>query len=89
MTVTAYLQADLATIPDGVNVGARTVVAVPPSDIDPVWDEMRVAINGSIILRAFDPGAAIVTGAPIALLTEAGETLITEASERIVSEVSV
>lgn len=88
MTVSATLQATLATIPDVVNVTARTAVGIPPSDVDPEWDQMRVAVSGTIILRAFDPGTAIVTGAPLAFLTESGEELLTEASETITTEVS-
>ncbi len=89
MTVrTARLEADLATIPDIANVAGRTVVAMPPSDADPLWDEMRVAVAGVIISRAFDPGAAVVTGFPLTFLTEGGEDLLTEAGENIVTEVA-
>lgn len=87
MTTAAYLEADLATIPDIAGIAARTVVALPPSDVDPVSDEMRVVINGAVILRAFDPGEDIVTGAPIALVTMSGEALVTMAGEPLVTMV--
>ena len=88
MTVSASLQADLDTIADAVGIGASTVVALPPSDVDPVWDEMRVFINGTLIYRAFDPGAAIVTGAPIPLVTMSGEALVTMTGEPLVTVVA-
>ncbi len=82
-----FIEAELDTIPDVVNIAPRTVVAVPPSAADPLWDEMRVAINRRISSRAFDPGAPIVTGAPVGLLTEAGDTLTTESGDRLITEV--
>ncbi len=87
-TRTAALEADLAVIPDLANVAGRTVVALPPSTVDPLWDEMRVVVAGVVISRAFDPGAAIVTGYPLTFLTEGGEDLLTEAGENIVTEVA-
>ena len=86
-TISHFLEADLAVIPDVDGIAARTVVALPPSDVDPVWDEMRVVINGAVIYRAFDPGEAIVTGAPLTFLTEGGDDLLTEAGDNIVTEV--
>lgn len=71
------LQAVVATIPDATGVSTRTAVGIPPSDVDSVSDEMRVAVSRMVILRAFDPGAAIVTGAPIPYVTLAGEPYVT------------
>lgn len=90
MNRSVQLEAVLAVIPDVVGVAPLPVVAIPPSDIDPISDEMRIAygFSGTMISRAFDPGDDIVTGGPIALLTEAGNTLTTEAGNRIVSEVA-
>ncbi len=85
--MTRALEADLATVTDAVGIAPRTAVGIPPSDIDPLWDEMRVAVNGPIIYRAFDPGAPIVTGAPIGLLTESGEQLVAEDDEPLTTEV--
>ena len=48
------LQADLATLPDAVAVAPRTVVALPPSDLDPVADQMRVYVGGSLVVREYD-----------------------------------
>ena len=55
MTVSVSLQADLATIPDVVGITARTVVTLPPSDLDPHADKMRVYVGGSLIERDYDP----------------------------------
>ena len=44
----------VATIPT-VNVAPVVAVGIPPSDIDPTEDEMRVDVGGTIIYRAFDP----------------------------------
>lgn len=85
-TRTAAIEADLATIPALSYVAGRTVVALPPSDADPLWDEMRVAVVGVLISRAFDPGDTIVTGAPLTFLTEGGGDLLTEAGDNIVTE---
>ena len=77
------LEVDLATIPDGVGIAARTVVALPPSDLDPsivvggtgydsttaydatttyfatyLFDQMRVYVNGALVLRDYDPEVA-------------------------------
>ena len=87
MTRSATLVATLRTIPDAANVAPSTVVALPPSTADPIWDEMRVVVNGQLISRAFDPGMPIVTGAPIALTTESGAVLTTEAGDRLTTEV--
>ena len=85
-TRTAALEADLDTAPS--IAGAHTVVALPPSSIDPVSDEMRVMVNGTLIYRAFDPGAVIVTGAPIALVTMSGEALVTMTGDEYVTVVA-
>jgi hypothetical protein len=74
---TARLEADLGVVLDAVNVAPRTVVAIPPSDVDPVWDEMRKVVGGVVISVAFDPGEDIVTGAPIAYKTVGGNTYVT------------
>lgn len=86
-TRTAKLEAELRTLADAVNIGRRTFVAIPPSDVDPVWDEMRALAGGVLISRAFDPGEDIVTGAPIAIVTMSGEPLVTVAAEPIVTVV--
>ncbi len=85
-TRSATLQADLATITDAVGIAPRTVVALPPTDADPIWDEMRVIVGGLLISRAFDPGEAIVTGAPLTFLTEGGDDLLTEAADSLTTE---
>jgi hypothetical protein len=85
--VSRQLQADLATIPDVANVAPRTVVALPPSDADPVWDEMRVMVGGALISRTFDPGEDIITGAPIAFVTAGGDTFVTATGDRFVKVV--
>ena len=85
-TVTRTLEADLATVTDLTYVAGRTVVALPPSTADPLWDEMRVITAGTLIGRAFDPGADIVTGAPLLFMTEGGDELLTEAGETITTE---
>ncbi len=87
--MTRRIEADLATISDTSYVAGRTVVALPPSDADPLWDEMRVAIRGAFISRAFDPGAAIVTGAPIAYVNESGVPYVTESDVPYVTEVAL
>lgn len=87
MRVKATLEADLAVVVDATYVSPRTVVALPPSDIDPIWDEMRVIVGGTLISRGYDPGDAIDTGAPIYLLTEAGDSLTTEAGDLLMWEV--
>jgi hypothetical protein len=84
--VSSRLEARLRTIPDVVGVVARTVVALPPSDADPIWDEMRVVVSGILISRAFDPGAVIITGAPLTFLTEGGDDLLTEGGDSITTE---
>lgn len=86
--VTSRLEVVVATRPIA-NVAPMYAVGIPPSDADPVWDQIRVDVGGMMILRDFDPGDPIVTGAPIGMLTETGDTLTTEAGDRIVSEVEV
>lgn len=54
MTVTASLQITLRTVHNAVGVSPRTAVGIPPSDVDPVSDEMRVDVGGWIIYRAYD-----------------------------------
>ncbi len=55
MIRSAFVEAELRMIPDAVNIGPRTVVAIIPSDIDPLADEMRVEASGVMISRAYDP----------------------------------
>lgn len=86
MTVSATLQATIATSPNAY-VAAQTVVAIPPSDLDSA-DQMRGYVGGILTLRDYDPGVAVVTGAPIAFVTEDGEDLLTETDEPITTEVS-
>lgn len=88
-TRTHTLEAGLATIPDLTYVAGRTVVALPPSDADPLWDEMRVAVSGTLISRAFDPGEDIVTGAPIGYVTKSGEPYVTKSGVPYVTKVSM
>lgn len=82
------VEAELAVAP-GSNVAARTVVAIQPSDADPIWDEMRIALplDGRLISRAFDPGEPIATGAPIAYVTKSGATYVTKSGNRYVKKV--
>lgn len=77
MKVKATLEADLAVVTDATYVSPRTVVALPPSHVDPIWDEMRVVVDGVLISRAFDPGDDIETGAPIPYVTTGGEPYVT------------
>lgn len=84
--VSSRLDVVLRTV-DGANVSSRTVVGIPPSDADPISDEMRVAIGSTIILRAFDPGEPIVTGAPIAYVTKGGDAYVTKTGDPYVTKV--
>jgi hypothetical protein len=86
--VTSRLEVEIATTPT-LNVAPMYAVGIPPSDIDAVWDKMRVDVGGMIIERDFDPGDVIVTGAPVGLLTESGDSLVTEAGDPIVTEVAL
>lgn len=86
MIVSPRLIATTKTVGNWHGVAPHTVVALPPSDADPVWDEMRIAIAGVIISRAFDPGDAIVTGYPWEFMTEGGDSLLTEAGETLTTE---
>ena len=86
---TARLEVDLAVIPDAVGIAPRPVVALPPSDVDPISDEMRVAVgfSGTMISRAFDPGDEIVTGGPIPLVAMTDEALVAMTNEALVAMV--
>lgn len=84
--VTSRLEVELATTPT-LNVAAVYAVGIPPSDIDTVWDQMRVDVGGTIILRDFDPGEPIVTEAPIPYVTMSGDTLVTMDGRRYVTVV--
>lgn len=54
--VESRLEVVLATMPTA-NVSPVTAVGIAPSDVDAVWDQMRVDVGGTVILRDFDPGA--------------------------------
>lgn len=83
-----FIQADLLTVRDAVGIAPRTAVGIPPSDIDAVWDEMRVAVGGGwLISRAFDPGEPIVTGAPIPYVTKTGDHYVTKTGDPYVTKV--
>lgn len=86
MRVNATLEADLGVITDTVNVAPRTVVALPPSEADPLTDEMRVLVQGVLISRAFDPGTAITAGL-IEYVTMSGESYVTMIGEPYVTVV--
>lgn len=86
--VTSRLEVELATTPT-LNVAAVYAVGIPPSDIDTVWDQMRVDVGGTIILRDFDPGEPIVTGAPIQYVNEEGVPYVTEGGVPYVTEVAM
>lgn len=85
--VTSRLEVELRTIPIS-NVSPTTAVGIPPSDADAVWDQMRVAVGGRVILRDFDPGDDIETGAPIPYVTTSGEAYVTKTAEPYVTKVS-
>lgn len=85
--VTSRLEVEVGTTPIA-NVAPMYAIGIPPSDVDPEWDKMRVDVGGMIILRDFDPGEVIVTGAPVGLLTESGDRLVTEGGDPIVTEVA-
>lgn len=51
----ASLVATLRTTETAPGIAPSTVVALPPSDDDPAIDEMRVAVDGSLITRHYDP----------------------------------
>lgn len=86
MRVHAAFEAELGTVTDAVNVSPRTVVAIPPSDIDPIWDEMRVVVQGVLISRAYDPGDDIAT-ASVPYVTMSGEPYVTMSGEPYVTVV--
>ncbi len=88
MRATSELQVDLRTAKNVVGVTPRTAVGIPPSDVDSHWDKMRVAVSGTVILRDFDPGEAIVTGAPIGYVTLTGEQYVTLTAEPYVTKVA-
>ena len=55
MTITTRLVAELHTIPDVTGIAARTIVALPPSDLDPAEDEMRLRMGDIEVIREYDP----------------------------------
>lgn len=85
--VTSRLEVVVGTTPT-VNVSPVWAVGIPPSDADPIWDQIRVDIGGRIILRDFDPGDPIVTGAPIGYVTKSGESYVTKSAEPYVTKVA-
>lgn len=62
MIVTSRMDVRPRTVPGVAHVAARTAVALPPSDLDPVttvedtahYGLLRLRINGVLITRAFD-----------------------------------
>lgn len=82
--VTSRLEVEIATT-SIVNVAPVYAVGIPPSDVDAVSDQMRVDIGGTIILRDFDPGDPIDTGAPLEYVTMTGESLVTIGGEQYVT----
>jgi hypothetical protein len=54
MTVAAALVAQTATVANAYGIAPQTVVALPPSDLDPAADEMRLRINGVEYTRQYD-----------------------------------
>jgi len=54
VTVTARLAAQLATTANPY-VTPQTVVALPPSSLDPSTTQMRLYVNGALVLRDYDP----------------------------------
>ncbi len=89
MIATSELQVDLRTAKNVVGVAPRTAVGIPPSDVDSDWDKIRVAVGGRIILRAFDVGDPVVTGAPIGYVTLTGEQYVTLLGDPYVTKVSM
>lgn len=53
-TRTASIQSDRRTLADDYATPTRTVVAAPPSDIDPAAFLMRVWVGGWLTLRPYD-----------------------------------
>lgn len=84
--VTSRLEVVVGTTPT-VNVSPVYAVGIPPSDIDSVWDKIRVDVGGRIILRDYDPGEDIDTGAPVPYTTVGGDTLVTMDGRRYVTVV--
>jgi hypothetical protein len=83
------VEATLRTLDDTTYIAPRTVVAIAPSSIDPVTDEMRVLVGGYLVSRPFDPGVPIDTDAPIAYVTKGGEAYVTKTAEPYVTKVQV
>ncbi len=49
------LVADVTTVPNAHGVAPQTVVALPPSDLDPAPGKMRRVINGVEYVVDYDP----------------------------------
>ncbi len=84
--VTSRIEVVIATRPIA-NVAPMYAVGIPPSDLDPVWDEIRVDAGGMMISRAFDPGDPIDTGAPVPYVTMDGEQYVTVTGDEYVTVV--
>lgn len=83
----ARVEAILRLTPNVAYVAGRTVVGIAPSSVDVTTDEMRVAVGNRIVLRAFDPGEPIVTGAPFEYVTTSGEQYVTMTGDQYVAVV--
>ena len=55
MTVSAAIEAILTTAPGAYGIAARTVVAIPPSSLDPWPNTVRVRVGNTEITRTYDP----------------------------------
>lgn len=55
MTVSVAQTSELVTLPGAYGLTPQTVVALPPSTLDPGSGQMRVYIGGVLVIRAFDP----------------------------------
>lgn len=55
MTLSASIQAELWTLTPAYGLAAVTVLAVPPSSVDPWPNEERVRIQGAETFRSIDP----------------------------------
>lgn len=55
MNVSLSQTAELVTRPAAYGLAAQTVVALPPSSLDPAAGQMRVYIGGVLVIREYDP----------------------------------
>ncbi len=86
--VESTLEGDFIVVPDAVNVVPRPVVAIPPSSLQPVDDEMQVVVGGAtVIYRAYDPDiAAGLGGFSVPYVTKLGDPYITKTGEPYVTK---